>query len=231
MKGKYIIVGVFVVVALLLISTGGYYYYTYYGTPRCEACGMIITPEMDANIKMIDLDTNQRVWTCCPGCMLRSVVAHPNVHIEALDSWYGTSAPKIVIEIRNGQVVSVTPDTARILLGSKIVKSCANNRIAINETSVELLLKNGWNPNNPLAVFKNQLPEGTPVLTVAQALPGLKQMGIQYVPPSPAFLGSIVVIGVVVLIIGILAWRKLAAPLVKPTQTPEAPQTPKSKEA
>jgi hypothetical protein len=226
MKGRYIMVGVFVVVALLLIGTGSYYYYTYYGTPRCEACGMIITPEMDANIKMIDLDTNQRVWTCCPGCMLRSVVAHPNVHIEALDSWYGTSAPKIVIEIRNGSVVSVTPDTARILLGSKVVKSCANNRIAINETSAALLLQYGWNRDNPLAVFKNELPQGTPVLTVAQALPGLKQMGIQYVPPSAAFLGSIVVIGVVVLIIGILAWKKLGAPPPKPAQAPPAPTKP-----
>jgi hypothetical protein len=226
MKGRYIMVGVFVVVALLLIGTGGYYYYTYYGTPRCEACGMIITPEMDANIKMIDLDTNQRVWTCCPGCMLRSVVAHPNVHIEALDSWYGTSAPKIVIEIRNGSVVSVTPDTARILLGSKVVKSCANNRIAINETSAALLLQYGWNRDNPLAVFKNELPQGTPVLTVAQALPGLKQIGIQYVPPSAAFLGSIVVIGVVVLIIGILAWKKLGVPPPKPAQVPPAPTKP-----
>ncbi len=223
MRGRYLTAGVFIVVAALLIGTGGYYYYTYYGTPRCEACGMLITPEMDANIKIIDLSTNQRVWTCCPGCMLRSVVSHPNIHIEALDSWYGTVAPKIVIEIRNSEVVSVTPDTARILLGSKIVKSCANNRIAINETSAALLLQNGWNPNNPLVVFKNQIPEGTPVLTVAQALPGLKQMGIQYVPPSVAFLGSIVVIGVVVLIIGILAWKKLTAPPAKPTQAPSAP--------
>ncbi|MBS7619015.1 hypothetical protein KEJ25_10615, partial [Candidatus Bathyarchaeota archaeon] len=142
MKGKYIMAGLFVVVALLLIGTGGYYYYTYYGTPRCEACGMIITPEMDANFKVIDVNTNQRVWVCCAGCMLRVVAAHPNVHIEALDSWYGTSAPKIIIEIRNGEVASVTPDTARILLGSKIVKSCANNRIAINQTSAELLLQN-----------------------------------------------------------------------------------------
>lgn len=225
MKGKYLIVGVLAVVAVLLIATGGYFYYTYYGMPRCEACGMIITPEMDANIKMIDVNTNQKIWTCCPGCMLRSVAAHPNVHIEALDSWYGTSAPKIVIEIRDGNVVSVTPDTARILLGSKIVKSCANNRIAINQTSVELLLKNGWNPNNPLAVFKNPLPEGTPVLTVAQALPGLKQIGIQYVPPSAAFLASIVIIGIVVLVIGLLAWKKLTVAPTKPTATP--PEKPK----
>ncbi|MCX8182421.1 MAG: hypothetical protein N3D12_04825 [Candidatus Methanomethyliaceae archaeon] len=226
MKGKYIIVGVFVAVALLLIGTGGYYYYNYYGTPRCEACGMIITSEMDANIKIIDLNTNQRVWTCCPGCMLRSVAAHPNIHIEALDSWYGTSAPKIVIEIRNGEVVSANPETARILLGSKVVKSCANNRIAINETSAALLLKNGWNPNNPLAVFKNTVPEGTPVLTVAQSLPGLKQMGIQYVPPSAAFLGGIVVIGVLVLLMGILAWKKLVVHSTKQTNAPQSTTEP-----
>ena len=226
MKGRYIMVGVFVVVALLLIGTSGYYYYTYYGIPRCEACGMIITPEMDANIKLIDVDTNQRVWTCCPGCMLRSVAAHPNVHIEALDSWYGTSAPKIVIDIRNRTVVSVTPDTARIILGSEISGGCASNRIAINETSVALLLQYGWNRDNPLAVFKNEVPQGAPVLTVAEALPGLIEIGIQYVPPSTTFLGSIVVIGVAVLIIGILAWKKLGAPLPKPAQVPPAPTKP-----
>jgi len=212
MRKEFIVGGVSVIVALVVIGAGGYLYYEYYGKPRCEACGMIITPEMDANFRLIDTTTNQRVWTCCPGCMLRSVVAHPNLHIEALDSWYGTAAPKIIIEIRDGQVVSVTPDTARILLGSKIVKSCANNRIAINDTSAQLLLQNGYNPSNLLTVFKNPVPEGTPVLTVAQALPGLKTIGIQYVPPSPAFLGGVVLVGVVVLLIGILAWKRLASP-------------------
>lgn len=210
---NYIIPVIFVVVAAAIIGSSGYLYYQYYATPRCEACGMLITPEMERNIVMIDADTGQRIWTCCPGCMLRSVAAHPNVNITALDSWYGTSAPSIQIIIRNGSVVSVTPDTTRILLGTKVVASCANNRIAINQTSIDLLLANGWNPNNPLAVFKNQLPNGTPVVTVAGALPGLIQKGISYVPPSMAFIGGIALAGIIVLVFGVVAWKKLSVPV------------------
>ena len=213
MKKSIIMPLVFVIVAAAIVGSSAYLYFQYYATPRCEACGMLITPEMDRNIVMIDVDTGQRVRTCCPGCMLRSVAAHPNVNITALDSWYGTSAPSIQIIIRNGSVVSVTPDTARILLGTKVVQSCANNRIAINQTSIDLLRENGWNPNNPLAVFKNPLPNGTPVVTVAGALPGLVQKGISYVPPSMTFIGGIALVGILVLVFALVAWKKLSAPV------------------
>jgi ABC-type antimicrobial peptide transport system permease subunit len=219
MKEK-LIFAIFAVVAIVIIGIGVYYFYTYYGVPRCEACGMLITPEMDANFKVIDVNTNQRVWVCCPGCMLRVVAAHPNVHIEALDSWYGTSAPKIIIEIRNGTVVSVDPPTTKILLGSAITNSCSSNRIAINDTSVELLLKYGYNDKNPLTVFKTQLPAGTPVLTIDQALPRLKAKGIAYVPPSMAFIISIIVIGIVILIVGAFTYKKLVKPKPTPKPTP-----------
>lgn len=212
MNTKYVIPLAFIVVAIVVLGAGGYLYYQYYGTPRCEACGMIITPEMEANIKLVDVNTNQRIWTCCAGCMLRSVAGHPDVHIEIMDSWYGSLAPKTVIEIRNSTVVSVTPESARLLLGAKIVKGCANNRWAINETSAQLLLQNGYNPSNPLSVFKNALPNGTPVVTVSAALPGLIQTGIQYVPPSNIFLGSLIMVGVVVLLLSVIAWRKLLRP-------------------
>ncbi|MEN3006108.1 MAG: hypothetical protein ABC505_00840 [Candidatus Methanosuratincola petrocarbonis] len=213
MKKSIIMPLVFVIVAAAIIGSSAYLYFQYYATPRCEACGMLITPEMDRNIVMVDADTGQRIWTCCAGCMLRSIAAHPNVNITALDSWYGTSAPSIQIIIRNGSVVSVTPDTARILLGAKIVASCANNRIAINQTSVDLLLANGWNPNNPLAVFKSPLPNGTPVVTVSGALPGLVQKGISYVPPSMTFIGGIALVGILVLVFGLVAWKKLSVPV------------------
>ena len=216
MKEKLVFV-IFIVIAIAMIGIGGYYYYTYYGVPRCPACGMIITPEMDANYKVIDVTTNQRIYTCCPGCMLRLVAAYPNLHIEALDSWYGTAAPKIIIEIRNGSVISVDPPTTRLLLGAAITNSCSSNRIAINETSVELLLKYGYNDKNPLTVFKTQLPANTPVRTIEQALPGLKAKGIAYVPPSMAFIASIIIIGIIILIIGIFTYKKLVKPMSKPT--------------
>lgn len=209
MVKKYLPIIAFLAVAAVLIGIGSYYYYVYYGIPRCPVCGMLITPEMMENFAITDVSTNQRLYVCCPGCALRLVAAYPNLHIEMLDSWYGKAAPKIVIEIRNGSVVSVTPESARILLGGKITGSCSHNRIAINETSAALLLKNGWNPNNPLTVFKTALPEGTPVVTVQAALPGLKEKGIAYVPPSPVFLGSIIIAGIVVLIMAALSWRRM----------------------
>lgn len=223
MVKKYIPVITFVAIAVVLIGVGSYYYYIYYGIPRCPVCGMLITPEMMENFIVIDVTTNQRLYVCCPGCALRLVAAYPNLHIEMLDSWYGKAAPKIVIEIRNGSVVSVTPESARILLGGKITGSCSHNRIAINETSIALLLKNGWNPDNPLTVFKTTLPEGTPVPTIHAALPGLKEKGIAYVPPSPLFLGSIIIAGIVVLIIAALSWRRITKITPKPIEIKKGP--------
>ncbi len=210
---KYLVPAVFIIVAVVILGASGYLYLQYYGSPRCEACGMIITPEMHASIIMTDVDTGQRIWTCCPGCMLRSVAAHSNVHIEIYDDWYGKQVAPAVIEIRNKTVVSVTPETSRILLGAKIIKGCANNRFAMNETSAQLLLQNGYNPANPIAIFKNPLPNGTPVVTPAAALPGLLQTGIQYVPPSNMFLGAMIGLGIVVLVLSFVAWRKLIKPV------------------
>ncbi|MEM2743194.1 MAG: hypothetical protein QXF54_04265 [Candidatus Methanomethylicaceae archaeon] len=222
---KYIPVITFIAISIVLIGIGSYYYYIYYGVPRCPVCGMLITPEMMENFVIIDTTTNQKIYVCCPGCALRLVAAYPNLHMEMLDSWYGKTAPKIIIEIRNGSVISVTPETARILLGGKITGSCSHNRIAINETSVNLLLKNGWNPNNPLSVYKTTLPEGTPVVTAQAALPGLKEKGIAYVPPSPLFLGSIIIAGIIVLIIAIVTWRKIIKITPKTTEKEITPKT------
>jgi hypothetical protein len=210
---NYIVTGAFILVALIVLGSSGYLYYAYYGKPRCEACGMMITPEIDANYIITDTNTNQRIWVCCAGCMLRLASAHPDMHIEALDSWYATSAPTIVINITGGQVSSVVPSSTRLLLGSKISNSCVSNRIAINETSTQLLLLNGYNPDNPLSPFKTVVPNGTPALNISAALVPLKAKGIQYVPPSAAFLTGIAIAGVAVLAVGVLAWKKLLTPV------------------
>jgi hypothetical protein len=212
-----VIAGVFVVVALVMLGSAGYLYYQYYGQPRCEACGMIITSEMAENMHIIDTDTNQRLYSCCAGCMLRLAAAHPNMNLEVLDSWYGTAAPATVIEIRNGSVVSVSVDTARIMLGSKLTNSCVSNRFAINATSAQFLQANGYNPSNPLSPFKTTLPDNTPLVNVSAALTALKAKGISYVPPSMAFLIGAATAGIAVLAIGLVAWKKLSVPPVRKT--------------
>lgn len=212
-KRKHIPIILFTAVAIALIGVGSYYYYIYFGILRCPACGMMITSEMMENFITMDLRTNQKIYVCCPGCALRLVAAYSDLRIEMLDSWYGRAAPTIKIEIKNGTLANVMPETTRMLLGGRITGSCTHNRIAINETSIGLLLEKGWNPYNPLTVFKTTLPEGTPVLTIAKALPGLKERGIEYKPPSSLFLGSIIIIGIAILITSIILWRKMVRSL------------------
>jgi hypothetical protein len=204
-----VFVGVFVVVAALLIGASGYLFYQQYSRPRCEACGMGISAESEANYSIYDASTNERLWACCSGCMLRLAAAHPDLDIDALDSWYGESAQKISIDIVDGNVSSVSPNTALIVLGSKVTNSCVSNRIALNQTSAQLLLDNGYNANNPLSPFKTSVPAGAPLLTVQKALVLLKAKGITYNPPSPLTMYAAAIAGVAVLVIGIIAWKML----------------------
>jgi len=212
-----VLVGAFIVVASLLIGTSGYLFYQDYSRSRCEACGMVVSAESDINYKIYDTSTNQRLWACCSGCMLRLAAAHPDLHVDALDSWYGESAQGISIDIADGNVSSVSPNTAFIILGSKVTNSCVSNRIALNQTSAQLLLVNGYNANNPLSPFKTSVPAGAPLLTTQQALVPLKAKGIQYSPPSPLMMYGTSLAGVAVLVIGIIAWRKLSP--TKPSQS------------
>jgi hypothetical protein len=212
-----VFIGVFVVVAVLLVGTSGYMFYRDYNRPRCEACGMMISSEADINYRIYDTSTNQRLWACCSGCMLRLAAAHLDLHIDALDSWYGESTQKISIDIVDGNASSVSPDTALIVLGSKVTNSCASNRIAINQTSAQLLLANGYNANNPVSPFKTEVPAGAPLLTAQQALVPLKAKGIQYSPPSPLMMYGAALAGIAVLAIGIIAWKKLLP--TKPSQS------------
>lgn len=200
---------IFIAIAIVLIGVSGYYYNEYYGKPRCEACGMIVTPDLAANYVITDTTSGQRVYACCAGCMLRVVAAHPNVHIEALDSWYGLAAPKITIDIANKTVAAVSPNSTIIVLGSKISGTCVSNRLAINQTTAQLLVQNGYNASNPLTPFRTDVPAGTPLLNVSAALTGMLVKGIAYAPPSSALLIGIIAVGMLVLVLGLVAWKKL----------------------
>jgi hypothetical protein len=147
--------------------------------------------------------------------MLRVVAAHANVHIEALDSWYGLAAPKIQIDIFNRTVINVSPNSTLIVLGSKVTSTCVSNRIAINQTTAQLLVQNGYNASNPLSPFKTDVPAGAPLLNVSAALTAMLMKGIAYVPPSSALLIGIIIAGVLVLLLGLVAWKKLLPPTTK----------------
>ncbi len=202
---------ILIVAAVALFGITTYISYEYYGVPRCPACGMLITPEMDEHFLIYDSEGN-RLHACCIGCVLRLLDPErgwDELHIETFCDYYGPDF-KIIIDIKeNGNVVEVTPETARILLGAKIVKSCALNRIAYNQTAVEGLLSNGYTQHT-MTYQQTELPEGTPVLTVAEAAPMLaNNRGIAYVSPSPLLPIGIAIAGAVILTMSIIAYKKL----------------------
>jgi len=197
-----------VLVAIILLASSGYLYYQYYGQPRCPACGMVVTKEMIDHIKVYDSQGNL-IPVCCIGCAFRLLAAPQwkTLHIETYCDWYGPDY-KITIDIVDGKVVKVEPETARFIIGAAITKSCASNRVAYNQTAVENLLKYGY---SEYSLYKTELPPNAPVLTAEMAAAKLPQVGIKYAPPSVAFLAGIAVAGIVVLALSVVAWKKLAA--------------------
>ena len=202
-----------IVVAVAMFGVTGYFSYQFYGFDRCPVCGMLITPEMDEHFEIYDEDGN-RVHSCCIGCVFRlldPVRGWDELHLKTFCDWYG---PDYVITIDmydHGKRVEFTPDTAKAMLGAKVVKSCANNRIAYNQTAVEALLKNGYHPENTMTYQHSALPEGTfPIAPPSKVAPVLAEdPGIAYVPPSTLLLVSFAIIGVVILVATIVAYRKV----------------------
>ena len=196
-------------VSLLLLIAGigvvgvaGYTIYQLATETRCEACGMIVTPEIKEHIKIVD-GSSVTHYACCQGCMLRLLdpkTGFSTLHIETFCDYYG-SGYKITIDATlNGNKTITTPSTAVILLGTKVVASCANNRIAYNQTAAETLIRDGYS-SNTMSWQKNPLPQGTPIMSVAMTAKAMAQKGISYTPPSlmvPIILTSF---GVIILVV------------------------------
>jgi xanthine/uracil permease len=85
----------------------------------------------------------------------------------------------------------------------------------MNQTTAKLLVQNGYNASNPLSPFKTDVPAGAPLLNVSAALTAMLMKGIAYVPPSSALLIGIIIAGVLVLLLGLVAWKKLLPPTTK----------------
>jgi len=196
-----IVRNVLIIAAIVLFSAAGYLSYQYYGLDRCPACGMLITPDMKEHFFITDGEGN-RIYVCCQACMLRildPVKGYDQIRIETFCDWYGPEY-KIIIEAKNhGNDTMVNPDTVVLLLGAMVVPGCGSTRIAYNQTAAEMLLMDGYSKYTMMHQ-RNQLPEGTPIVTVASAATMLStRVGITYVAPRPWLVIAVSVIGVIVL--------------------------------
>ena len=193
-----------------VVGVSGYTIYQQTSEIHCEACGMIITPEIQQHIDIVD-GSGAAHYACCQGCMFRLLDqknGYSSLHIETYCDYYGPEY-KITIDCtQNGNYTVSTPNTAVILFGGKIVPSCANNRIAYNSTAADRLISEGYSAYT-MSWQKNPLPEGTPVMPAAMVAPNLAQKGISYTPPAltiPLLLGGV---GLVVLLISGLTIRNM----------------------
>ncbi len=198
---------------VVLLGGASYeYYQSYVAVPKhCEACGMAIMPEMEQHLLIRDELTGQQVYACCQGCALKladPVRGRKEYTIQTFCDYFGPER-KITINVKDhGNSVTVDPVTARLLLGAKVVKSCANNRFAYNQEAVDGLLKKGFTQYT-MTWQQHPLPEGTPVMEIPKATPVLANGGITYVAPSPIMPMIIAVAGALTLGGSLLAYRKL----------------------
>jgi len=206
-----------IIVAVIMFGATGYLYYQYYGIPRCPACGMLITPEMDEHFKIYTegWGKGERLHACCIGCVLRLLDPErgwDELYIETFCDYYGPDHPIRIHVWNHGKNCEVDPPTAKVLLGAKIVKSCALNRIVYDDYAAEQLLKIGYTEHT-MKYQHVALPEGTPVIPPCKCAPMLaEKVGIAYVPPSPMIPASFAIIGIVILLVSIVMYRRAAVP-------------------
>jgi len=198
------------ITAVMIFVVAGALYFQQYSILRCEACGMNITPEMQQHIRIQDANGN-RHYACCQACMLRLLDqkrGHEQLTIETFCDYYGPDYKITINAKKHGNLTTVTPDTARILLGAKVVPSCANNRIAWNQTAVEGLLGQGYT-SYTMGYQQNPLPPGTPVESIDKLAVMMAQKGISYVAPTPLMPTLLAVVGVVMIAGSFMAYRKM----------------------
>ena len=211
--GKYMnlkIVSLLLLVAgIAVVGASSYTIYQQTSDTRCEACGMLVTSEIKQHIKIAD-GSGAAHYACCQGCMLRLLdpkKGSSTLHIETYCDYYGPEYKIMIDATMNGNKTITTPSTAIILLGTKVVTSCANNRIAYNKTAADRLISEGYS-SYTMSWQKNPLPQGTPVMPVAMVAISMAQKGISYTPPSMTFPIILAGIGVLILIISSVILKK-----------------------
>jgi hypothetical protein len=201
---------VLLVTAIGILGVSGAVYAQQYSVVRCEACGMQISPEMQAHIQIKDAQGNSH-YACCQGCMLTLLDpkrGYEQLNITTYCDFYGPSFAISIVAKEHGNLTVTTPSTAVILMGGKIVASCANNRIAYNQTAADELLELGFTANT-MIYQQHQLPNGTPVVPVAKAAMMMAAKGITYVPPQPIVPVLLAVVGVGVIAVSVVGYKKL----------------------
>ena len=169
----------------------------------CETCTMTVGSDAMKHLKVTDAN-GTRHYVECIGCALKLLKTYDTIHIETYCDWYGPNYLITVDISQHGAVTTVSPSTTLLLMGG----GCTGNRIAYNQTAADALLANGFSQYTMM--MKQPLPANTNTTTISnRALTFAETETNQNSPQSPLVLILLGVIGFVVIVGVIVAYKKL----------------------
>ncbi len=139
-------------------------------TKPCDSCGMALDATGQARFKITDAANNLHV-ACCPVCALKLVKTYGELTITSFCDYNGPSYPITINAKQSGSVLTITPQSALIILGG----GCAKNRLVYNAAAADALLAP---PNSGTSQWLSPMQNAT-VLPSATRI-GLAQAVLQY---------------------------------------------------
>jgi len=170
----------------------------------CESCPMTVGPEAKEHLKVTDADGGIH-YVCCIGCALKTLKTYDSIHIETYCDWYGPDYPIIADISDHGNVTSVDPQTALLLMGG----GCTGNRVACNQTAADALLANGFSEYTML-MMQQALPANTNVTTIpSRAMTFAVTSAEETEPPSYLLVALIAAVGIILIFAAVVAYKRL----------------------
>lgn len=198
---KSVYVGMLLTIAFAISSSVGT---SIAQSDECESCPMTVSAEAKEHLKVTD-GNGAIHYACCIGCALKTLKTYDTLAIETYCDWYGPDYPIIAEFSQHGNVSSVDPATALLLMGG----GCTGNRVAYNQTAADALLANGFSEHT-MMMMQQVLPANTNVTTIPKRAMTFAITTEDAAPQSSYLLPAVLAIAGIVVIAGaIIAYRKL----------------------
>jgi hypothetical protein len=169
----------------------------------CEACGMNVTADSQARYRLTD-GTGKVHYVECFMCAMQLINDYESLKIQTYCDWYGPNYPITINTSNYGKTVSISPATAIYLRGG----SCVTARAAYNQTAADNLFSNGFSQyTSPEQHYA--LPSNSQVKLVNEAISTWYAQADTTAAPTSLIFLLFVIVGIVVIVGSIIAYKKL----------------------
>ena len=165
------------IITFLLVSGLATLTYGQMTTQTCETCGMMVAPDAQTHLKVVD-STGTTHYVDCLSCALKLLKTYNEINITTNCDWNGP-AYAITINLKDYvNSTNVTPSTALFIDGG-----CTKNRVVYNQGAAEALIANNG-ISQYLTVMQNvTISSNVAIMTIDQA--AIKYGFISSPDPTP----------------------------------------------